>query len=85
MNSTNRLRMAVLLATFGPRGLSSSAEGGKGSPWAKGLASQLYRVRRSPILERRQGQANRALQHRLEQFEQRIAALETAVRGKREI
>jgi hypothetical protein len=37
-------------------------------------------------LERRQNQANRALQHRLEQFEQRIAALETAVvRGGREI
>jgi hypothetical protein len=31
-------------------------------------------------LERRQGQIDRALQHRLELFEQRIAALETAVR-----
>jgi hypothetical protein len=32
-------------------------------------------------LEHRQNQVNRALQHRLDQFEQRIAALETVVRG----
>lgn len=44
---------------------------------------QLRLGRRELIrLERRHGQADRAVQYRLEQFEQRLAALETAMRAK---